>query len=293
VVASSLKVDHTFILGDAAHRHPPTGGLGLTSATQDVHNLCWKIAAVLKGVAGDGLLDTYEPERRGSVQCNVDNSLESAVNHFMIGATIGLTDPDLTAEEGWARARRLWSGRPEDETIRQQVRETIAAQSMEFRKLNVEYGYTYDSQAVVPDGTPAEPSPDQVRVYRPSTRPGSPLPHAWLETPDGTRCSTLDLVAPGRFLVIAGEEGGPWVEAALALAETHELPIDAVRVGHLSGDYLDPQCRWTSVRGFGPRGAVLVRPDRFVAWRHLESSADPRANLASALEQILCRKVLG
>lgn len=292
VVASSFKVGRTFMLGDAAHRHPPTGGLGFTSATQDVHNLCWKIAAVLEGVAGDALLDSYEPERRSSVQWNVDNSLESAINHFMIGATIGLTDPDLTPEEGWARARRLWSGRPEDETIRQQVRETIAQQSMEFRKLNVEYGYTYDSRAVVPDGTPEESSPDPVRVYRPSTRPGSPLPHAWLEAADGTRCSTLNLVRPGRFLIIAGEEGAPWVEEALALAEANGLPIDAIRVGHLSGDYLDPQCRWITVRDFGPRGAVLIRPDRFVAWRHLEGSVNPRAELASALEQILCRKVL-
>jgi 2,4-dichlorophenol 6-monooxygenase len=92
--------------------------------------------------------------------------------------------------------------------------------------------------------------------------------------------------------MIAGEEGGPWVEEALALAEANGLPIDAIRVGHLSGDYLDPQCRWITVRDFGPRGAVLIRPDRFVAWRHLEGSVNPRAELASALEQILCRKVL-
>ncbi len=293
VVASSLKVGRTFILGDAAHRHPPTGGLGLTSAIQDVHNLCWKIAAVLKGVAGEGLLDSYEPERRSSVQWNVDNSLESAINHVMLGVNMGLTDPDLTPEEGWARTRRLWSGLSEDEAVRELVRETIAQQSMEFRKLNVEYGYHYDSAAIIPDDTSLEPSPDRVRVYRPSTRPGSPLPHAWVEDRDGTRHSTLDLVRPGRFLVIAGEEGGPWVEAALALAEANDLPIDALRVGHASGDYLDPQCRWITVREFGSHGAVLIRPDRFVAWRHCDGSPDPRSELASALEQVLCRKVLG
>ena len=291
VVASQLRVGRTFLLGDAAHRHPPTGGLGLTSATQDVHNLCWKVAAVLDGVATDQLLESYEPERRPSVQRNVDNSVESALNHLMLGETLGLVEPDLSPEEGWARVARLWSGRPEDEAYRRRVRRAIASQTMEFRKLNVEYGYTYDSTAVVPDGTPPEPNPDPVRVYRPSTRPGSPLPHAWVEGEDGVRRSTLDLVRPGRFLLIAGEQGQDWVGAAAALAHAEGLPLDAVRIGHLDGDHLDLQCRWTTVRGIGPDGAVLVRPDRFVAWRHTAAAADPRAELGRALGQVLGRVV--
>ncbi|MGA2836252.1 MAG: FAD-dependent monooxygenase [Acidimicrobiales bacterium] len=291
VVASELRVGRTFLLGDAAHRHPPTGGLGLTSATQDVHNLCWKIAAVLNGVASEGLLDSYEPERRSSVQWNVDNSVESALNHMVIGEALGLTDPDLTPDEGWARVSRLWSGKPEDEAFRQRVRTSIASQTMEFRKLNVEYGYTYDSAAVVPDGTPSEPSPDPVRIYRPSTRPGSPLPHAWLDAIDGGRRSTIDLVRPGRFLVIAGEHGGPWIEAASALGGETALPVDAVRIGHVDGDYLDLRCRWLTVRGIDPEGAILVRPDRFVAWRHLGRATDPREELRRAFERILCREV--
>ncbi len=293
VVASTLRVGRTFMLGDAAHRHPPTGGLGLTSATQDVHNLCWKVAAVLNGVASDALLDTYEPERRSSVQWNVDNSVESALNHLMIGGALGLSDPALTPDEGWASISRLWSGNPDDDAFRLQVRQAIASQSMEFRKLNVEYGYSYDSAAVVPDGTPPEPSPDPVRTYRSSTRPGSPLPHAWLEAVDGERCSTIDLVRPDRFLLIAGEAGDPWIEAASDLGAVNGLPLDAVRIGHLEGDYLDPQCRWLTVRGFGPEGAILIRPDRFVAWRHLGRAADPRGELGRAFEQVLCREVRG
>ncbi len=293
VVASSLRVGRTFMLGDAAHRHPPTGGLGLTSATQDVHNLCWKIAAVLNGAASDGLLDTYEPERRSSDQWNVDNSIDSALNHMVIGETLGLVDPDLTPEEGWTTVGRLWNGKPEDEEYRHQVRRAIESQSMEFRKLNVEYGYTYDSTAVVPDGTPSELPPDPVRIYRPSTRPGGPLPHAWLRTIDGERRSTLDLVRPGRFLVIAGEEGEPWIEAASTLNDVGGLPVDAVRIGHADGDYLDPRCRWLDVRGFGPHGAILVRPDRFVAWRRSGHSDYPRGELSRAFELVLCREVPG
>ena len=51
VMASEFQVGRVFLVGDAAHRHPPTGGLGLTSAIHDVNNLCWKLAAVLAGHA--------------------------------------------------------------------------------------------------------------------------------------------------------------------------------------------------------------------------------------------------
>ncbi len=58
VIADKFRQGRVFFAGDAAHRHPPTGGLGLTSAIHDVYNLSWKLAAVLAGRAGDGLLDT-------------------------------------------------------------------------------------------------------------------------------------------------------------------------------------------------------------------------------------------
>jgi 2,4-dichlorophenol 6-monooxygenase len=287
IVASRLRVGRVFLVGDAAHRHPPTGGLGLTSAMQDAHNLAWKVAAVLDGTASDRLLDTYEPERRSSVQRNVDRSVEAALNHLAIGVEMGLVDPDLTPEEGWARVGRLWSEDPADAEHRRTVMRMIASQSMEFCKPNVEYGYTYDSNAVIDDGSPEPVSLDPIRIYEPSTRPGSPLPHAWLDSDDGCRISTLDLVRPGRFLLIAGEAGSEWCDAAGKLAAEHGIPVDAVRIGHLDGDHLDPRCRWLRVRGISANGAVLVRPDRFVAWRRLDAGADPHAELTVALGQVL------
>lgn len=291
VVASQLRVGRVFLVGDAAHRHPPTGGLGLTSAVQDAHNLAWKLAAVLDGTASDALLDSYDPERRSSVQRNVDRSVENALNHLEIGAALGLADPDLALdpEKGWARVRRVWSDDPADADHRRLVARMLASQSMEFREHNVEYGYTYDSAAIVDDGTPAPAPVDPIRVYEPSTRPGSPLPHAWLDTDDGGRVSTLDLVPPGRFLLIAGEDGLDWCDAAAKLAADVGVPLDAVRIGHLDGDHLDPRCRWLRVRGIGPEGAVLVRPDRFVAWRSVDGASDPHAALAGALGAVLGR----
>jgi 2-polyprenyl-6-methoxyphenol hydroxylase-like FAD-dependent oxidoreductase len=64
VVADRYRVGRVFLAGDAAHRHPPTTGLGLNTAIQDAHNLAWKLAAVLAGRAAPTLLDSYEPERQ-------------------------------------------------------------------------------------------------------------------------------------------------------------------------------------------------------------------------------------
>ncbi len=291
VVASSLRVGRVFFVGDAANRHPPTGGLGLTSAVQDAHNLCWKLAAVLDGVASDALLDTYEPERRSSVQLNVDRSVENALNHLATGEVLGLLNPELTPEEGWAHMGRLWSDRPEDADFRRKISRLFASQSMEFREHNVEYGYRYFSTAVIDDGSPLPAVIDPVRVYEPSTRPGSLLPHAWLDTDTGERISTLELVHPGRFLLIAGEDGDLWCEAAAKLAARGGIPINVVRIGHLEGDYLDPRCRWARVRQIGVDDAILVRPDRFVAWRSIGASQDPDADLAAALFRVLGRQL--
>ena len=290
VMASAFRAGRVFLAGDAAHRHPPTGGLGLTSAIHDVQNLCWKVAAVLAGHAAPALLDTYEAERRPVDEHNAQRSLENAVNHFEIGAALGISHEN-TAEQNMAQLRRMWDGRPEDAAHRSAVLRAIRAQSMEFSELNVEYGYSYQSAAVVPDGS-APPAPiDGIRVYQQSTHPGAPLPHAWIDDEDGHRRPVKDLLAPGRFLLIAGEDGQSWCDAARQLAAETGLPLDAVRIGHLDGDLYDPRCSWLRHRQIASGGAILVRPDRFIAWRHPAASGEPRAALAAALSQILAQPV--
>jgi len=185
----------------------------------------------------------------------------------------------------------VWSGRPEDGEHRAAVLRGMRAQSMEFSELNVEYGYSYESAAVVPDGTEPRASVDDIRIYAPSTRPGSPLPHVWVEDEAGERRPIKDLVTPGRFLLIAGEDGRSWCEAAQQLASETGLPLDALRIGHLDGDLYDPRCAWMRYREITPEGAILVRPDRFIAWRAASAVADPRDELAGALGRILARPI--
>ena len=67
-VAERYHEGRIFLVGDSAHRFPPTGGLGLNTGVQDAHNLAWKLAAVLTGSANASLLESYEVERKPVAQ---------------------------------------------------------------------------------------------------------------------------------------------------------------------------------------------------------------------------------
>jgi 2,4-dichlorophenol 6-monooxygenase len=279
IVASRLRSGRVFLLGDAAHRHPPTGGLGLNTAVGDAYNLCWKLAAVLAGSAGPELLDSYEEERRPIAQLVVDRALGNWMNHRLPAQLLGLS-PDATPHENWRRMSVLWSEGPEAEGVRRRFEAQIATQAMEFNEHGVEYGYRYESGVL-----PAEEGPaplDPVHIYQPSTRPGSPLPHAWV-TRDGRTVALRDLATPGEWLLITDEEGEAWCAAAWELAARDGLPLRPVRIG-AAGDWLDLRFDWLRRREVSPGGAVLVRPDRVVAWHSEGVAEDPVAELERALE---------
>ena len=76
-----------------------------------------------------------------------------------------------------------------------------------------------------------------------------------------------------------------------AVATDQGLPLDAVRIGHIDGDLYDPRSTWLRHRQIARDGAVLVRPDRFIAWRSPTADEHPVEVLATALTQILGRPV--
>jgi 2,4-dichlorophenol 6-monooxygenase len=288
LVADKYQVGRVFVVGDAAHRHPPTGGLGLNSALHDVQNLCWKLAYVLRGHADCSLLASYEDERRPVDARNVQRSVENSFQYILTAFELGLGDTPETADEKWARVERFLSDDPKDAAERSKAVRLMAAHSMEFHEHDVEYGYEYLSGAVIPDGSPSHRDSD-FRLFTAEARPGHPLPHAWIVDVSGTRLSTLDLIPPDRFVLIAGEEGHDWIDAAGALA-SQGVPIEAVRIGHLDGDYLDTRLRWQRVRGFSARGSVLVRPDRCVAWRSERESDAPVAELRRVWDLVMQKR---
>ncbi|WP_189214094.1 FAD-dependent monooxygenase [Actinokineospora fastidiosa] len=271
-VAERFRDGRVFLVGDAAHRHPPSGALGLNTGIQDAHNLAWKLAEVLAGRADPALLDSYEAERRPVARRVVDRALYSAFNQLAITAGTGVS-PAATPEWNRAQLTALFADTEDGRARRAVMAEYFATNRITSRHLGVEIGYDYSgSPYVLPDGTPApETDPLGLRCVQ-TARPGHRLPHAWLER-DGRAVSTHGLLRPGAFLLLAGAEGGPWLDAAAAHG------VDALRVGH---ELRDPDGTWTSLRGHGERGAVLVRPDGFVAARQ-HSHDDPHAWLARAL----------
>ena len=92
-------------------------------------------------------------------------------------------------------------------------------------------------------------------------------------------------------VLIAGEDGAPWCDTARRVAATTGVPLRAIRIGHLDGDYHDPRCTWLRQRQITAEGALLVRPDRFVAWRSTGAATNPVGELRAALTKVLCRPV--
>ena len=284
VVAQRFRAGSAFLVGDAAHRHPPTGGLGLNCAVQDVHNLAWKLAAVLRGRAPDSLLDSYGTERRPIAAFYTAHALENAGRHTPIGTALGL-GPGQTEEEGWAQIGVFVSDTPEGEKRRALVAEAVAENANDYSQLNVEAGYSYEAGALVPDGTPPPAGHASPIDYRPTTRPGHHLPHVWLTTVDGATAehavSTLDLVDADALTLFVGPAAAEsWRAAADATTRATGFPVSVVVVP-------EQEAGWTTVREVTDTGAVLVRPDRKVGWRTGEAPERPVGELAAAVTAIL------
>jgi 2,4-dichlorophenol 6-monooxygenase len=282
VVADRFRIGSAFLVGDAAHRHPPTGGLGLNCAVQDVHNLAWKLAAVLQGRAGDPLLDTYGTERRPIAAFYTAHALENAGRHAPIGTALGL-GPGMTDAQGWAQVGVFVSDGPDGDERRARVAAAVAENANDYSQLGVEAGYCYEAGALVPDGTPPPPGHASPTDYRPTTRPGHHLPHVWLRPVAGRDepVSTLDLVARDALTLFVGPAAAPaWQEAAAATSAATGFPLSVVVVPEEETD-------WTSVREVGDTGAVLVRPDRKVGWRTGAAPPDATAELRTAVTVLL------
>ncbi|MFI6507592.1 FAD-dependent oxidoreductase [Streptosporangium sp. NPDC050855] len=291
-VATAFRSGPVFLAGDAAHVATPQGGFGMNCGIQDAHNLAWKLAAVLRGTAGEELLDTYEAERRPVAVRTVDESLNNALITFAM-------------MEG-----------------RLSMREAIERQAGRRSCEGLVLGFGYDSGAVLPDGT-APPAPaDPYRTYVPVARPGHRAPHVWLHGPHG-RVSTLDLLGPHFTLLAAA--GAGWPAAAAETARLTGVPLTVTEISDADApdtdiagtDVPDTEVAdtevadsdvagagasrppaaapgpltsptWAKEYELGPTGAVLVRPDGHVAWRSPDGPASART-LTEALGRILSR----
>ncbi len=294
-VAPTFRAGDAFLVGDAAHRFPPTGGLGLNTGVADAHNLAWKLAAVLRDQADPALLDTYEQERRPVARSNCEESLANFDNIFAVPASLGLPRSGLELKarvERWSAsfprlARRVLQRAVElpaqlimgrfrrSAVVRERVREAIAAQVAHFDRLGLDIGYVYREGALVPDA-PAPAPEDPVRCYVPSAAAGARLPHLWLD--EGRARSTHDLIDPLGFtlLVLAGEG---WDAAVTSVGRELRAPL-RVRALRASAE---ARARYLEVAEVTERGALLIRPDGHVAWRCRDLPSAPAEALGEAL----------
>jgi 2,4-dichlorophenol 6-monooxygenase len=286
VLADRYRVGRIFLGGDAAHRHPPTTGLGLNTAIQDSHNLAWKLAAVIKGQAAPTLLDSYEPERQAIGARNVDWAMFTFLNHLVIDAGLGLM-PGQPSEANRMAMEAFFADTPMGETRRARAAEVIATQRTEFQAHDLEIGFRYDQGALVPDGSQPPPSDPMGSKYFPTTRPGHRLPHAWLER-DGQRVSTHDLVDRNGFLLLTDNAGAAWASAAEAAAEKFGVTITVASIGE-GGEYADTDGTWARLREVSDGGAILIRPDNHVAYRAAEPVADARDTLTRTIGTLIGR----
>ncbi|GAA2531755.1 MULTISPECIES: FAD-dependent oxidoreductase [Streptomyces] len=288
--ATRYSSGRVFCAGDAVHRHPPSNGLGSNTSVQDSYNLAWKLAMVIRGEAGPGLLETYSAERAPVGRQIVERANLSRDQFGPVFEVLGVGggSDEATIAEGLAALR---ARSPEGAKRRRLLEEAIQLKNYEFNAHGVEMNQRYVSTAVLPDAGPAESwEQDRELVHQPTTRPGAKLPHAWLVDRRGERVSTLDVVGGGVLTVLTGLSGDYWDSAASACRDALGVPLRVVRIG-------DEGCRdaygeWSRVSEIAEDGVLLVRPDGYVAWRSAAAPAtaeSARDELLGALRRVLAR----
>ncbi|MEV6083375.1 FAD-dependent oxidoreductase [Streptomyces parvulus] len=335
-VARSYRSGRVLLAGDSAHEMSPTGAFGSNTGIQDAHNLAWKLAAVLEGWAGEGLLDTYDAERRPVAEATSARAAGRSVEHShpgfapppgmgggAPGGPAGPAGPGGPGGPGAAGAPggpggpggvgapggpggpagAGGPGGPGGPAGPGDLRGFGGAPggpgggapgagpgggAPQRGILNVALGYRYPQGAVV-GADPATPVvPEGLDL---TGAPGSRAPHLWLLR-DDTRVSTLDLYEDALVLLSDAAQPTGWHEAATRLADELRIPLKPYRVGGTPEADLvqeDEEQDWAKAHGVTRGGAVLVRPDGFVAWRSPGPAPDPDAMLRQVVKAVLSR----
>jgi putative polyketide hydroxylase len=251
-VAEHMQVGRVFLAGDAAHLMPPAGGFGLNTGVQDVHNLAWKLAAVINGTANAPLLETYATERQPVANMVVDQAVRD----------LNAPTPD-TIERVESGERPANSG--EDNFLNQLI---------------PVLGYYYNSEAIIA-GNEKIPIVGGLEL---NGQPGTRAPHVWLDR-QGERISTIDLFGV-HFVLFIGEENTLPEKDLQKIVSRFNLPLVIYHIGK-QGDLIDLEQRWNSSYGVTSKGAVLVRPDGFVAWQAKEGKDVSLSSFENVLGNLL------
>jgi 2-polyprenyl-6-methoxyphenol hydroxylase-like FAD-dependent oxidoreductase len=261
-VANHYRSRNVFLVGDAAHRYPPTGGLGLNAGLADIENLAWKIAAVEQGEAGSKLLDTYDAERRLVAQSNSNQSVANAMRLRILLNVLGQEiGRDLDAE---ALYEALDNPAKQDA-----IRDAVAQQKEHFDSLRLQIGYIYGEHQCIDDDLP-------ISEYRPRALSGAYLPHCVLEGGG----SILDLVASHGLTLLVGREQ----KKIDGLPAQWHLPVKVLAEGV---DFALDSGSWTERMGLPAGGALLLRPDRHILFAASDLEPATLAQMSSQVSRFL------
>jgi 2-polyprenyl-6-methoxyphenol hydroxylase-like FAD-dependent oxidoreductase len=236
LIADRYRQGRVFLAGDAAHLNPPWGGWGANTGIGDAVDLGWKLAAVLQGWGGDGLLEHYETERR-PVAARVIR--DARANMQVLSKELHVEGLDSEDAEG--------------EEARRQLAERIAAvKRPEMWAPGLILGQEYSSPLLVPDDV--ERPAESVTEFQPTLATGLRLPHGW----SSDSRSLFD--ALGQEFTLLVLDDGVDVSPLVAGAVERRIPVTVVTID-------DP-----TTAGVIGSPLVLVRPDQVVAWHGYEPS---------------------
>jgi 2-polyprenyl-6-methoxyphenol hydroxylase-like FAD-dependent oxidoreductase len=239
-MVETLRVGRIFLAGDSAHIHSPAGGQGMNTGIQDAMNLAWKLALVLRGIAPEVLLDTYDQDRL-------------PVMRSVLNRTEGLTDMidgDSILRSFFVRMAP-WIANAE--FVQDNVTARISQIALNYRDSPLSSDNFGDGTLVAGDRIPD-------LTVRAST------------SPQGKAEKIFSLLNPTRFtLLLANFADTTAIQSRLSesMSPWHEL-IETYSISAPDGDAQKPfkDC-------FGERPSItLVRPDAYIGFRGTQSSPD-------------------
>ena len=285
--ATHMQNKRVFIMGDAAHRHPPSNGLGSNTSIQDGFNLAWKLAHVIRGQAGEKLLESFSEERAPIAKQIVTRANQSISEFGPIFQALGMAE-GVEPEQMQKNLQALCDDSETADEQRDALRNAIEFKKYEFNAHGVDMNIRYKSDAIVTDSQPEpEYERDPELHFQHTTWPGARIPHCWIfENKSGAKHSTLDLCGKGVFTIFTGINGKYWVEAAKSIGKEFKIEINVHVIGPRQ-KYVDHSGDWSRACEISDAGCILVRPDQYICWRTKKRSESPDKDLRRVLQQIL------
>ena len=232
--AKQYSNKRVFLVGDSAHRMPPTGGMGMNTGIHDAHNLAWKLAYVINNYAGADLLDSYQQERQPIAAYTIEWSCRNS---------------DML--------RNIMQSK--NENNKEKFEKALSLQKTQLNHRGLDLGFIYQSNAIYSDIEATEElDPDN---YHPSSTPGGRAPHCKIKI-EGKTLSTLDLFSDKFVLLLSQDCKVKTIQSMLPIP--NQYPLVSYQ---LNKNFVDENQDFIDLYQMANYSAALVRPDGHIAWR--------------------------